>query len=105
LTGVYQRYQLAAIIATLGIILAAIYMLWLYQRVFTGPENEKSGLIKDLDKKEVWPLVPVFALLIVFGFWPQPVLQTIEKSVENVMQQVSAQDPEPFFAVENKEQN
>lgn len=105
LTGVYQRYQLAAIIATLGIILAAIYMLWLYQRVFTGPENEKSSLIKDLDKKEVWPLVPVFALLIVFGFWPQPVLQTIEKSVENVMQQVSAQDPDPFFAVENKEQN
>ncbi|MGA0733293.1 MAG: proton-conducting transporter membrane subunit, partial [Candidatus Nanopelagicales bacterium] len=105
LTGVYQRYQLAAIIATLGIILAAIYMLWLYQRVFTGPENEKSSSIKDLDKKEVWPLVPVFALLIVFGFWPQPVLQTIEKSVENVMQQVSAQDPAPFFAVENKEQN
>lgn len=105
LTGVYQRYQGAAIVATLGIILAAIYMLWLYQRVFTGPENDKSSLIKDLNSKEVWPLVPVFALLILFGFWPQPVLQTIEKSVENVMQQVNAQDPAPFFAVENKEQN
>lgn len=105
LTGVYQRYQGAAIVATLGIILAAIYMLWLYQRVFTGPENDKSNLIKDLSKKEVWPIVPVFALLILFGFWPQPVLKTIENSVANVMQQVNAQDPEPLFAIETKEQN
>jgi NADH-quinone oxidoreductase subunit M len=105
LTGAYQRYQGAAIVATLGIILAAIYMLWLYQRVFTGPENEKSNLVKDLTSKEVLPLVPIFALLILFGFWPQPVLSTIEKSVENVMQQVNSVDPAPLFAVENKEQN
>ena len=105
LTGVYQRYQAAAIVATLGIILAAIYMLWLYQRVFTGPENEKSNLIKDLSSKEVIPLVPVFALLVLLGFWPQPVLTTIEKSVANVMQQVDSVDPAPIFAIENKEQN
>jgi NADH-quinone oxidoreductase subunit M len=105
LTGAYQRYQGAAIVATLGIILAAIYMLWLYQRVFTGPENEKSNLVKDLTSKEVMPLVPIFALLILFGFWPQPVLSTIEKSVDNVMQQVNSVDPAPLFAVENEEQN
>jgi NADH-quinone oxidoreductase subunit M len=105
LTGVYQRYQGAAIVATLGIILAAIYMLWLYQRVFTGPENENSKLIKDLSAKEVWPLVPVFALLIVFGFWPQPVLGTIEKSVDNLMQQINSVDPAPLFAIDAEEQN
>lgn len=105
LTGVYQRYPGAAIVATLGIILAAIYMLWLYQRVFTGPENENSNLVKDLSSKEVWPLVPVFALLVLLGFWPQPVLTTIENSVANVMQQVNSIDPDPIFASENQEQN
>ena len=93
LTGTYQRNQLAAIIGTLGIILAAIYMLWLYQRVFTGPENDGTKNIFDLNIKQSLALAPVIVLTILLGLYPAPVIKISEKSVEATLSKLEIKDP------------
>jgi len=95
LTGTYQRNQLAAIIGTLGIILAAIYMLWLYQRVFTGPENDGTKNIFDLNIKQSLALAPVIVLTILLGLYPAPVIKISEKSVEATLSKLEIKDPAP----------
>jgi NADH-quinone oxidoreductase subunit M len=95
LTGTYQRNQIAAVIATLGIILAAIYMLWLYQRVFTGPENDSTKNILDLNVKQSLILTPVVVLTILFGLFPAPVIKVSETAVANTLKVLKVNDPAP----------
>jgi NADH-quinone oxidoreductase subunit M len=95
LTGTYQSHQIPAIISTTGIILAAIYMLWLYQRVFTGPENKNSKSIIDLDKKKILYLSPLIVLTVLFGFFPAPVIKISESAVSYTMQEIGLTDPLP----------
>jgi NADH-quinone oxidoreductase subunit M len=95
LTGTYQRNQIAAVIATLGIILAAIYMLWLYQRVFTGPENDGTKNIMDLTTKQSLILTPVVVLTILLGLFPAPVFKVSENAVANTLKVLQVNDPLP----------
>ena len=95
LTGTYQRNQIAAVIATLGIILAAIYMLWLYQRVFTGPENDGTKNIMDLTTKQSLILTPVVVLTILLGLFPAPVIKVSENAVANTLKVLKVNDPLP----------
>jgi NADH-quinone oxidoreductase subunit M len=86
LIGSYLTLPGHAIIAAFGVVLAAIYLLWAYERMFTGsidvPENQ--GL-KDLDLREVALLVPVAVLIVYLGVYPKPALDRIEPSVEVVI--------------------
>jgi len=95
LTGTYQRNQIAAVIATLGIILAAVYMLWLYQRVFTGPENDGTKNIMDLTTKQSIILTPVVVLTILLGLFPAPVIKVSENAVANTLKVLKVNDPLP----------
>jgi NADH-quinone oxidoreductase subunit M len=95
LTGTYQRNQIVAVIATLGIILAAIYMLWLYQRVFTGPENDGTKNVSDLNTKQSLILTPVVVLTILFGLFPSPVIKVSETAVANTLKVLKVNDPAP----------
>ena len=97
LTGTFQKYQIPAIISTLAIVLAAIYMLWLYQRVFTGSVNKESKTIIDLNRKETLILAPVVVLTVLFGFYPAPIIKIAETAVANTMSQVGAIDPLPIL--------
>jgi NADH-quinone oxidoreductase subunit M len=97
LTGTFQRYPIPAIIATLAIILAAIYMLWLYQRVFTGAEVKESKNIVDLNKKQILILSPIVVLTVLFGLYPAPVVKIAEQAVSNTMTYVGAVDPQPLI--------
>ena len=58
LIGTFTRYQVAAVLATVGIILAAIYILWMYQRTMTGPVREDVAGMPDLRARELWAVVP-----------------------------------------------
>ena len=102
LTGTFQKYPIAAIISTLAIILAAIYMLWLYQRVFTGIPNKDTKSVVDLNKKQILILTPIVALSIFFGFYPAPIIKITESTVANTMLQIGVTDPLPMIKVENK---
>jgi NADH-quinone oxidoreductase subunit M len=97
LTGTFQKYKIPAIIATLAIILAAIYMLWLYQRVFTGTETKESSNIIDLNRKQILALSPLVALTLLFGFYPAPIIKISESTIAYTMTLVGATDPQPMI--------
>ena len=86
LVGTFKVNFLAAILASLGVILAAAYMLWLYKRTILG-KLEKNELkeMKDLNKSEFAILFCLGFLVIFFGFYPDPLLDTISVSVDNLI--------------------
>jgi NADH-quinone oxidoreductase subunit M len=86
LVGTFKVNFLAAILASLGVILAAAYMLWLYKRTILG-KLEKNELkeMKDLNKSEFAILFCLGVLVIFFGFYPDPLLDTISVSVDNLI--------------------
>jgi NADH-quinone oxidoreductase subunit M len=95
LLGTFSRYKLPAIIATAGIILAAIYILWMYQRTMNGPVREEVAGMKDLRPRELLAVVPLVVLLIGAGVYPKPVLDIINPAVKVTMAQVHTTDPKP----------
>src|SRR5699024_3780826 len=76
--GAYAFHPVPAVVAVLGVVLAALYILWMYQRTMTGPE--------DLNVGEKWAIGPLLALLIVFGLYPQPMLDAINPAVERTVE-------------------
>jgi NADH-quinone oxidoreductase subunit M len=95
LVGTFTRYEAAAVLATVGIILAAIYILWMYQRTMTGPVREEVKGMPDLRARELWAVGPLIALVVALGVYPKPVLDIINPAVQQTMQQVHATDPVP----------
>jgi NADH-quinone oxidoreductase subunit M len=87
LVGAFKKSFLVATIASLGVILAASYMLWLYKRIIFG-EILKNDLKKmvDLNKSEIFILSSLVFPIIFFGFYPEPLLSTIEISIENLIE-------------------
>ena len=86
LLGTFQKSFLAAILASIGIILGAAYMLWLYKRVVFGKLEKKELLeLKDLNYSETVILFSLAVLTLVFGFYPNLILDTIHVSVDNLI--------------------
>jgi NADH-quinone oxidoreductase subunit M len=95
LLGTFSRYKVAATFATAGIILAAIYILWMYQRVAGGPVREQVAGMKDLRPRELLAVAPLVVLIIGVGVYPKPVLDIINPAVRVTMAQVHETDPVP----------
>jgi NADH-quinone oxidoreductase subunit M len=95
LVGTFTRYEVAAALATFGIILAAIYILWMYQRTMTGPVRPELAAMPDLKARELWAVAPLIALIIVLGVYPKPVLDIINPAVNQTLVQVHSPDPTP----------
>ena len=86
LIGVFQKSFLVAIIASLGVILSAAYMLWLYKRVVFGEvHNDDLKKMIDLNYSEIIILWSLAIPVIFFGFYPDPLINTIEVSVNNLI--------------------
>ncbi len=85
LLGTYQTKPVFAILGATGVVLGAIYMLWLVERVFFGKPKETKGLGKDLNLRECL----VMAVIVIFIFWlgiyPKPFLNKIERSAETIL--------------------
>jgi NADH-quinone oxidoreductase subunit M len=95
LVGTFTRYEAAAVLATVGIILAAIYILWMYQRTMTGPVREEVKGMPDLRARELWAVGPLIALVVFLGVYPKPVLDIINPAVHQTLVQVHSTDPVP----------
>jgi NADH-quinone oxidoreductase subunit M len=95
LIGTFTRYEAAGVLATVGIILAAIYMLWMYQRTMTGPVREEVSAMPDLKARELWAVGPLIALIVALGVYPKPALDVINPAVHQTLVQVHATDPVP----------
>ncbi|HZA20650.1 MAG TPA: NADH-quinone oxidoreductase subunit M [Actinomycetota bacterium] len=89
LLGTFFTYRWWVVPAAFGVVLAAIYLLWAYQRVFHGePVVEENRLLPDLNLREIAMLAPVVALIALIGVYPKPFLDRIEPSAERVVQQL-----------------
>jgi len=95
LVGTFTRYEVAAALATAGIILAAIYILWMYQRTMTGPVRPEVADMKDLRGRELWAVAPLIALIIALGVYPKPIIDIINPAVNSTLTQVRSPDPVP----------
>jgi NADH-quinone oxidoreductase subunit M len=95
LVGTFSRYKLPAVLATAGIVLAAIYLLWMYQRTMTGPVAEAVKDMPDLKARELWAVGPLIALIIGLGVYPRPLLDIINPAVHQTMAQIHVTDPVP----------
>ena len=86
LVGTFQKNYFIAMLATIGVILGAAYMLWLTKRVvFGNTTNEKIKDLKDVNKYEITMLVSLGFFVIFFGFFPSPLIETLNVSVDNLI--------------------
>jgi NADH-quinone oxidoreductase subunit M len=99
LIGVFTVNKAVAIVATAGIILAAGYVLWMVQRTTQGTPNpalaQVPAMRRDISAREVAVVAPLIALLLVFGFYPKPLLDVINPAVAATMHDVGKSDPAP----------
>ncbi|MBI2695467.1 NADH-quinone oxidoreductase subunit M [Mycobacterium nebraskense] len=102
LLGTFNRYWLAAAFGVTALVLSAIYMLWLYQRMMTGPVATGNEKIGDLRARELIVVAPLIALLLVLGVYPKPVLDIINPAVENTMTTIGQHDPAPSVPAVNR---
>ena len=86
LTGTFQKSYLAAMLATLGVVLGATYMLWLTKRVIFGvTKNSEIETLSDVNKSEMIMLATLAFFVIFFGFYPAPLMETFSVSVNSLI--------------------
>ena len=95
LVGTFTRYPVHAIIATFGIVLAALYILIPVQKALHGPTAPGNENLSDLNLREKIAIAPVMAIIIVLGFYPSPLLKTINPAASHVIAQLGFSDPVP----------
>jgi len=98
LVGTFQRYKFAAVVATAGIVLAALYILLMYKRMMTGPKPELEGPVRDISLREKIVVAPLIAAFVVLGFYPKPALDMLNPAVSKTLQYVGVTDPTPTSA-------
>jgi len=86
LTGTFQKNYLVSMLATFGVVLGAAYMLWLTKRVIFGiTNNNEIKNLKDINNLEALMLITLAILVILFGFYPSPLMDTLSVSVNNLI--------------------
>jgi NADH-quinone oxidoreductase subunit M len=95
LVGTFTRYPVHAIIATFGIVLAALYILIPVQKALHGPTTPGNENLKDLNLREKLAIAPVIAIIVVLGFYPSPLLKVINPAASHVISQMGFTDPAP----------
>jgi len=96
LVGTYTRYPVAAVIATFGIILAALYILIPVQKALHGPTTAGNENLPDLNRREIAAIAPVIALIVALGFYPKPALEIINPSAQVTITKAGYSDPQPL---------
>jgi len=89
LMGSFEHHKLATAFAATGVILGAVYMLWVYQRVMFGKlTNPANQNLPDMNKREIAYMAPLLILIVAMGVYPQPFLAKMAPSVDQVLAQV-----------------
>ena len=90
--GTFAAHPAAAVVATLGVVLAALYVLLAYQRIFTGAVREGLAAHPDLSARERWAIGPLLAAILVLGLWPAPALDLVREPAAAAQQSVGVED-------------
>ena len=88
LLGSYQTTPWAAVMASFGVIFAALYLLWAYQRMFHGPVEGKAVGMLDLSLREKAVMVPLVAVIVGIGLYPKPLYDRVTPTVEQIIAEV-----------------
>jgi NADH-quinone oxidoreductase subunit M len=89
LIGTFGTHAWWGVFGAFGVVAAAVYLLWGYQRVFHGRATGAHSDVSDASTKERWVLAPVIVLIIVLGVFPHPVLERISPSVQQLIEHVA----------------
>ena len=92
LVGTFAAHKAAAVVATLGVVLAALYVLLTYQRIFTGERRAELAEHPDLSAREKWVVGPLLAAIVVLGLWPAPALDLVREPASAVQEAVGVAD-------------
>ncbi len=95
LIGTFTRYPAFAVLASIALVLSSIYILWLYQRMMTGPVTDGNDKLHDLLPRELVVITPLIALLLVLGIYPKPALDVINPAVNQTLITIGQHDPAP----------
>ena len=98
LIGTFTRYPGFAVCATVALVLSALYVLWMYQRMMTGPVKEGNEGVHDLVPRELLVVAPLIALLIGLGIYPKIALDVINPAVTATLTSIHQPDPAPAVA-------
>jgi len=104
LIGTFTRYPVFTVFAATGLVLSAIYVLLMYQRMMTGPVNARTEGVRDLRPRELFVVVPLIAILIALGVYPKPALSIIDPAVGHTLTTIDQHDPAPRVAEGREEQ-
>jgi NADH-quinone oxidoreductase subunit M len=91
LSGTFLTHRWWAVVATVGVVLAALYLLWAYQQVFHGRADRPNAATRDLSWAERLVIAPLIVLIILLGIYPKPVLDRITPSVNRLVDRVEQQ--------------
>ncbi len=94
LLGSFARFPLAAVLGTTGVVLGAVYLLWMFQRVMFGPlKNPKNETLNDLSWREIAMFAPLVAAFLLMGLYPKPFFERMEPAVRQTLARVEAKRP------------
>ena len=88
LLGTFPVYRWFAILSCIGIILAATYLLYMIQRVLLGPLNPKWSKLPDINRREIFTLVPLMILILVVGIYPKAILHYIVPALNTLLTKI-----------------
>ncbi|MEI6252015.1 MAG: NADH-quinone oxidoreductase subunit M [Mycobacteriaceae bacterium] len=95
LIGTFTRYPVFAVLAALALVLSAVYVLWAYQRMMTGPVTDGNDTLTDLRPRELLVVAPLIALLLGLGIYPKVALDVINPAVQSTLSSIHQSDPAP----------
>ena len=87
--GAFPVHRTITIISALGVVIGAAYVLWMLQRVFLGPKQDKYDSLPDINARELVTLVPIGVIVLVLGVYPMPVLNLMKVSLNHLIKVVA----------------
>jgi NADH-quinone oxidoreductase subunit M len=93
LLGTFITHRWWAVVATTGVVLGAVYLLWAYQRVFHGPAKAINAGVRDMTWAERLTVAPLLAGIIFIGVYPQPLLTRVQPAVDHLVAHLVYADP------------
>ena len=83
--GSFQIYPALTVLALAGVVVTVAFFLWTIYRIFMGPLNSRWAALPDMDVRERWALVPLAALMVVFGVYPRPLVDAINLAMVAIL--------------------
>jgi NADH-quinone oxidoreductase subunit M len=104
LIGSFRTARWFTVVAAAGVILAALYLLWAYQRVFHGEPDDANRSFRELKLSEGLVLLPLIGLIVFCGLYPKPMIDRIEPSVKRIMLEVEKRANDPGYSDPDNEE-